>query len=75
MLSVSDERYKEFQKKTKADLDLKAVLTLVKISWPDSRQQVPVETRFYWTLRDEICNCGWIAFQGNTPSCPKGPGA
>ena len=54
VLAVSDERYEEFQKETKTDPELQAVLTLVKSGWPDTKQQVPVEARPYWTFRDEV---------------------
>ena len=62
VLSVSEERYEEFQKETKTDAELRAVLPLVKSGWPDTKQQVPVEAS---------CNSRWFAFQGNTPNCPK----
>ncbi len=48
VLSVSDERYEEFQKETKIDPELQAVLSVVKNGWPDTKVQVPVEARLYW---------------------------
>ena len=41
VLSVSDERRNEFQKETKIDPELQAVLTMVKNGWPDTKPQVP----------------------------------
>lgn len=39
VLSVSDARYEEFQKETKVDPELQAVLTMVRNGWPDTKQQ------------------------------------
>ena len=36
-LSVLEERYEEFQKETKTDLELQAVLTMVTSKWPDKK--------------------------------------
>ena len=45
VLSVSEELYEEFQKETKVDPELQAVLTMVRNGWPDTKQQVPLEAR------------------------------
>ena len=45
VLSVSEERYEEFQKETKVDPELQAVLTMVRNGWLDKKQQVPLEAR------------------------------
>ena len=37
VLSVSEERYGEFQKETKVDPELQAVLTMVRNGWPDTK--------------------------------------
>ena len=50
VLSVSEERYEEFQKETKIDPELQAVLAMVKNGWPDTKVQVPIEGRPYWTF-------------------------
>ena len=47
VLSVSEERYEEFQKMTKVDPELQAVLTMVRNGWPNTKQQVPLEARPY----------------------------
>ena len=54
VLSVSEERYEEFQKETKVDPELQAVLTMVRNGWPDTKQQVPLKARPYWTFRDDV---------------------
>ena len=45
VLSVSEERYEEFQKETKVDTELQAVLTMVANGWPDTKLQVTLEAR------------------------------
>ena len=45
VLSISEERYEDFQKETIVDPELQAVLTMEKINgWPDSKQQLAIET-------------------------------
>ena len=64
VLAVSEERYEEFQKGTKTDSELQAVLSLVKNGWPDTRQQIPAEARPYWTFRDELVTADGLLFKG-----------
>ena len=71
VLAVSDERYEEFQKETKTDPELQAVLTLVKSGWPDTKQQVPVEARPYWTFRDEVVTADGLLFKGTRLIVPR----
>jgi len=63
VLSVSEERYEEFQQETKVDQELQAVLTMVRNEWPDTKQQVPLKARHYWTLRDEVATAD-VLFKG-----------
>ena len=68
VLSVSDERHEEFQKETKTDPELQAVLAMVKIGWPDTKVQAPVEARPYWTFRDEVATTDGLR---DTPHCAE----
>ena len=70
-LSVSDERYEEFQKETKIDPELQAVLAMVKNGWSDTKVQVPVEARPYWTLRDDVATADGVLFKGTRLIVPK----
>ena len=70
VLSVSDERYEEFQKETKEDPELQAVLTMVKTGWPDTKPPFPVEARPCWTFRDEAITADGLLFKG-TRLIPK----
>ena len=71
VLSVSDERYEEFQKETEKDPELQAVLTMVKTGWPDTKPQVPVEARPYLTFRDEVATADGLLFKGTRLIVPK----
>ena len=71
VLSVSEERYEEFQKETKVDPELQAVLTMVRNGWPDTKQQVPLEARPYWTFRDEVATVDGLLFKGTRLIAPK----
>ena len=70
-LSVSEERYEEFQKGTKVDSELQAVLTMVRNGWPDTKQQVPLEARPYWTFRDEVATVDGLLCKGTRLIAPK----
>ena len=71
VLSVSEERYEEFQKETKIDPELQAVLAMVKNGWPDTKGQVPIEARPYWTFRDEVAIAEELLFKGTRLIVPK----
>ena len=71
VLSVSEERYEEFQKETKVDPELQAVLTMVRNGWPDTKQQVPIEARPYWTFLDEVATADGLLFKGTRLIAPK----
>ena len=61
----------EFQKETEKDPELQAVLTMVKTGWPDTKPQVPVEARPYWTFRDEVATADGLLFKGTRLIVPK----
>ena len=71
VLSVSEGRYEEFQKGTKVDPELQAVLTTVRNGWSDTKQQVPLEARPYWTFRDEVATADGHLFKGTRLIAPK----
>ena len=71
VLSVSEERYEELQKETKTDPELQAVLTMVTKGWPDTKQQLPVERRSYWTFRDDVATADGLLFKGTRLIVPR----
>ena len=54
ILSVSEERYEEFKKETKLDAERRADRTMVLNGRPDTKEQVLIEARPYWSFRDEV---------------------
>ena len=71
VLSVSEERYEEFQKETKVHSELQAVLTMVRNGWPNTMQLVPLRARPYWTFRDEVATADGLLFKGIRLIAPK----
>ena len=71
VLSVSGKRYEESQKGTKMDPELQAVLAMVKNGYPDTKVQVPVEAKPYWTFRDEVATADGLLFKGARLIVPK----
>ena len=71
ILSISEERYEVFQKETKVDPELQAVLTMVRNGWPDTKQQIPLKARPSWTFRDEVATADGLLFKGTCLIAPK----
>ena len=71
VLPFSDECYEELQKETNIDPELQAVLAMVKNGWPDTKGQVPIEARPYWTFRDEVAIAEELLFKGTRLIVPK----
>ena len=71
VLSILEELYEEFQKETKEDPELQTVLTMLRNGWKDTKQQVPLETRPYWTFRDEVATADELLFKGTRLIVPK----
>ena len=55
----------------KIDPELQAVLAMVKNGWPDTKVQVPVEARPYWTFGDEVATADGLLFKGTRLTVPK----
>ena len=72
LLSISEEWYEDFQKETIVDPELQAVLTMKRINgWPDTKQQVAIEARPYWTFSDEVTTADGLLFKGTRLIIPK----
>ena len=64
VLSISLERCEDFQKETIVYPELKAVLTMKRNGWPDTKQQVAIEARLYWTFSDKVATADGLLFKG-----------
>ena len=51
-MCLSDNTYLQIKTSTSRDLGLQTLMSTVMSGWPDSRDQVPVNIREYWTYRD-----------------------
>ena len=77
--NTEQENYEELQfltsdmrnSRRRPNPELQAVLTLVKSGWPDTKQQVPVEARPYWTFRDEVVTADGLLFKGTRLIVPR----
>ncbi len=61
-MSVSDQKYAEFQQKT-AD-ELHELYKMILAGWPETKEQVPHSIREYWLVRDELAVLDGIAYRG-----------
>ena len=62
---VSDPILDEIKRQTALDEDLTTLFGLVKVGWPERKDQLPVATRPYYHLRDEIMIEDGILYKGN----------
>ena len=69
-LSVSEEYYEEFQKETKIDPELQAVLAMVKNRWADKSTSC-YRGKTVLDISRWSCHSGRAPFQRNTLNCPK----
>ena len=80
-VEVEETQVEEFQEintvrvgrvpETKVETELQAVLTMVRIWWPDTKQQVAMESRPDWTFHDEATTPGRLFFKGRCLTVPK----
>ncbi|XP_060076519.1 uncharacterized protein K02A2.6-like [Ylistrum balloti] len=70
-LPVSPEKYRKFQQTTAEDEELKVLQDIVLKGWPDTKEQVPVSARHYWSCRDEISSVDGLLFKNHKLVVPK----
>ena len=70
-LPVSPERYDELQKETAADPVLRELREVVQSGWADTKEEVSLSLREYWTYRDEIICTDGLLFKGEKLIVPK----
>ena len=51
--------------------ELKAVLTVNRNGWPDTKQQVAIKARLYWTFIDKVATADGLLFKGTRFTIPK----
>jgi hypothetical protein len=61
-IAVSNSRYQQFQQKT-AD-ELNELHQIIKMGWPDTKNETPHSVREYWTIRDELAILDGIVYRG-----------
>ena len=63
---------KTSRKRTIVDPELQAVLTMKRVNgWPDTKQQLVIEARPYWTFSDKVATADGLLFKGTRLIIPK----
>lgn len=62
-ITYLNEKYLELQNATSNDPDMEAVHDAV-LGWPNSKAEVQVENRQYWTFREEVSCIDSLLFKG-----------
>ncbi|KAF7238387.1 hypothetical protein EYD10_14900 [Varanus komodoensis] len=68
-LNVTDQRLPQIKQHTGIDESLQVLKSVVWTGWPDSKEEVPLIVREYWTFRDKIQD--GILYKGPRVIIPK----
>ena len=71
MINVSDKRLDEIRNRTKSDPILCTLMNVIIRGWPESKEQVPVEIRNYFHIRDEMTAQNGIILRGSRIVIPS----
>jgi hypothetical protein len=63
MLSITSEKYTEIQSATKSEMEI--LMRTIQSGWPDSRNEAPIESRPYFTSRDQLSVLDSIVYKGS----------
>ena len=64
-LPISPGKYAEFKKATAEDQVMQLLQDTVFDGWPNTKAELPVDIRPYWTYRDEVSCVDGLLFKGN----------
>ena len=61
-VSVSDQKYRELQVRTKEELS--CLQQIIQCGWPEHRREVPVQIQPYWDSRSQLALSDGLIFKG-----------
>ena len=64
ILPATEEKLDQIRKATEKDPELRALKRIVQTGWPANRSDTPLETRAYWSSRDELNCYDGLLFRG-----------
>ena len=64
-LPITTERLADLQEKTEHDESLQTLKHVIRVCWPDTKEEVPPEIRNYFHLNEELTMQDGILFKGN----------
>ena len=70
-VNVTEQRFKQIQVHSYQDEALQTLKSVILTGWPDSKAEVPVIIREYWTIRDELAVQDGVVFKGARLIVPK----
>lgn len=71
-LPVKKETLNKIQDFTQDDEQLKLLADLIRVGWPDCKEEVPIEVRDYFNFREELILQNGILFEGDRVVIPFG---
>ena len=69
-LPITSERLVDLRRKTELDEGLQQLKHIIKIGWPETKEEVPSEIRGYFDLKEELSIQDSILFKGNRVIVP-----
>ncbi|KAJ8018905.1 hypothetical protein HOLleu_42849 [Holothuria leucospilota] len=65
LIPISSEKFEEFKRETAKGPNLAVVCKVVQEGWPEQIKECLVETKPYWTVRDELTVVDGVLFNGS----------
>ena len=69
-LPITSERLVDLRRKTELDEGLQQLKHIIKIGWPETKEEVPSEIRRYFDFKEELSIQDGILFKGNRVIVP-----
>jgi len=69
-LPITTERLTDLREKTERDESLQGLKHVIRLGWPITKEEVPLEIRSYFHLKEEMTMQDGILFKGNRVTVP-----
>lgn len=70
-LPMTEKKLQELKDATEADEQFQTLADIVRVGWPETREQVPTCVRMFWNFRDEITVLNGLLYKGQSVMIPS----
>lgn len=64
-LPMTEKKLQELKDATEADEQFQTLADIVRVGWPETREQVPTCVRMFWNYRGEITVLNGLLYKGH----------